>query len=88
MARLYEVAIKREATDYAYIWAEDAKNAEEIASELNDQAQLEIILGDDGYEREEYSATEHEQPSEEDTKNGNNNQDAYREWIAKDGASI
>lgn len=85
--KIYEVPITRHSTEYAYIYANDAQHAQEIIDALMVHGELDIILGDDGFDESTQEAITAQGTEEEET-NALANLRAYREYIAADGASI
>ncbi len=65
MTKIYLVPVRRVATDYAYIYAEDEQNAQEIAQELADAFMLETTPTMDAWEEQDAQDAEEDEDGDE-----------------------
>jgi len=83
MKKIYQVPVRRICTDYAYIEAEDAINAQQIAQELADNGTLETSDSMDGWE--EQTAEEASEDTGGNERTAEDNRRAYVELIEERG---
>lgn len=82
MTKIYLVPVRRVATDYAYIYAEDAENARAIAQELADNYELETVPTMDAWEEQECLEAEEDASGSEEL--AEENRQKYLELTGND----